>query len=117
MLFTVLAILFWMGIGAVIALLYVAVLLKRKGPFITEEDFQSRLRESYAPYSELLAKPCWVKCGSGDDEEWKKHRIVAVSHKGAINVRPWDDESGRRAFWIQKHKVAKMVEFDEGDGR
>ena len=91
------AILWWMLCGSALTL---AVMVFRG----------KRLYESqgmYAKYAERLGKECLVK---GRDGEWKMYRVVAVSHKGAVNVRKWDDDSAK-AFWVPANKVDENVRF------
>ena len=87
---TALAILFWMGVGAAVAVGAMGVLVASRddGP-------------DYAPYAWMLGKPCWMVV-NGDFE---KFRVVAVSHKGAVAIRRWDDDSGKHAKWIRKQHV------------
>lgn len=66
----------------------------------------------YAPHAEMLGKPCWMR--DRRDGRVRKFRVVAVSRKGAINVRRWDDESGRGAFWVPSGQVERSVRFEEG---
>ena len=66
----------------------------------------------YAPYAELLGKPCWINEGG----DYSKFRVVAVSHKGAVAIRRWDDTSGRGAKWFRAKDVRKgRIRFDEKD--
>lgn len=65
----------------------------------------------YAPYAELLGGKCWLDF----NHEWHPHRIVGVTHKGSIIVRPWDDDSAK-AFWVTRRQIERgMVAFDEED--
>ncbi|MBQ3301589.1 MAG: hypothetical protein IJH04_05550, partial [Eggerthellaceae bacterium] len=68
--------------------------------------------ELFAPYAERLGKACFVF--NPNTCETKKYRVVAMSHKGAISIRRWDDGSGKHAFWVRKKDVAKNVRFTEG---
>lgn len=97
---TVLGILWWMLCGAAIALAIMVLHGKR-----TYER-----QELFAPYAVLLGKACWII--DKHTGEYERFRIVAVSHKGAINVRRWDDDSGRGAFWVPAYKVAERVRFE-----
>ena len=121
-LLTALAILIWMGLGALVAVAAMAVARSGKGPVLTQEDFEmamtetleqygqlvdKRIREKYAPFSERLDKACWLDDGATR----VKHRVVAVSHRGAVNVRPWSAKKG--AFWIPADKVADRVRWEE----
>ena len=94
-LFTALAVLLWMGIGASVAVVTIA--------------FCKAGRDSepmtYAPHAELLGKPCWLNEGG----DYSKFRIVAVSHKGSFAIRRWDDDSGRHAKWIKHDQIGKTV--------
>ena len=99
-LFTALAIFIWVGLGAAIVLF----------AWMLSERRRMRDEPSYAPHAELLGKPCWIVEGG----DYSKFRVVAVSHKGAISIRRWDDGSGKHAFWVRKKDVAKRVRFTEG---
>lgn len=99
-LWTGLAILIWMGLGATIGIGAMAVLVV--GRDSDEPDFP--------PYSWMLGQPCWMVV-NGDFE---KFRVVAVSHKGAVAIRRWDDDSGKHVKWIPKrHVKAGCVVFGE----
>jgi len=64
----------------------------------------------YAKYAWMLGAPCWMVV-NGDFE---KFRVVAVSHKGAVAIRGWDDESGKRAKWVPaKYVKAGCVVFGD----
>ena len=89
--FKTLAILIWMGLGATIGIGSMALLT------VAGED-----EPGYAPYAWMLGKPCWANV-NGD---YYKYRVVAVSHKGAVAIRDWDDDSAK-AFWVNKQKVMK----------
>lgn len=92
------AILFWVGLGATVVLVIWLIC-----------EIRREVNLEYSPYAEWLGKPCWLNiCG-----DYAKHRIVAVSHKGAISVREWDDYSGKHAFWIKKQDVPELVKFGE----
>lgn len=52
-----------------------------------------------APHAELLGRACWM--------DGAKYRVVAVSHKGAVAIRRWDDASGGHAFWVNAAEVAR----------
>ena len=93
------AILWWMLCGSAITL---AVMI-RHGKRTHERH------ELFAPYAVLLGKACWIEDKFTGKRE--KFRIVAVSHKGSINVRRWDDDDAK-AFWISKHDVSKRVKFE-----
>lgn len=105
--FTALAILFWMGCGAAIGIGAMAVLVVGRDGEIGET--------AYAPHAELLGRPCWLNEGG----EYSKFRIVAVSHKGSIAIRRWDDDSGKHAKWVRHGQIAKgnLVYFSEEDIR
>lgn len=97
--FTGLAILIWMGLGATIAVGAMAVVT------VSRDD-----EPDYAPYAWMLGKTCWMVV-NGDFE---KFRVVAVSHKGAVAIRRWDDDSGKHAKWIpEKHVKAGCVVFGD----
>lgn len=101
-LFTALAILIWVGLGAAVVL--AAWMLVERG--------RGKREVEYAPYAELLGKKCWLDF----NHEWEPYRIVAVSHKGNINVRSWDDTSGKHAFWVTRKQVERgHVAFREED--
>lgn len=89
-LFTALAILIWMGLGAAIGIGAMAVLV------VGGED-----ELLLCPYGKLLGMPCWLNEGG----DYVKYRVVAVSHKGAVAIRKWEDDSGKHAKWINKSKV------------
>ena len=42
---------------------------------------------------------------------------MAVSHKGSVAVRRWDDDSGKHAKWIHRNQIDKgnLVYFNEND--
>ena len=60
-----------------------------------------------------LGRPCWMKNRYRKGKRWLNYRVVAVSHKGGIAVRKWDDLSGHGAVWIDKTQVPTQVRFDE----
>ena len=62
-------------------------------------------------YDTLLDKPCWLYDKKSDT--WIKHRIVAISHKGALNIRDWNNTSGTGAFWIRANEVPQRISFRE----
>ena len=101
--FTWLAIFIWVGLGAIIVLA-IWVMVERR---------REKTRIEYAQFAELLGKPCWMN-ESGD---YSKFRIVAVSHKGSVAVRRWDDDSGKHAKWIHRNQINKgnLVYFNEND--
>lgn len=97
---TGIAILFWMGIGGAIGIGAMAVLVVGR-----ESD-----EPDYAPYSWMLGKTCWMV----ENGDFEKFRVVAVSHKGAVAIRRWDDDSGKHAKWIpEKHVKAGCVVFGD----
>ena len=89
---TGIAILFWIGVGAAVGIGAMGVMMA--GRDSDEPD--------YAPYSWMLGKPCWFN----EYGDYRKYRVVAVTHKGAVNIRDWDDETAK-AFWVNKEKVMK----------
>lgn len=96
----VLASVIWMALGAAIAVTALGLV---RGGAPGDEPW-------LAPHARLLGMPCWLPVGG----RYEKHRVVAVSHKGSVCVRAWDDDSGRHAFWIDKRKVkAGAVVFGE----
>lgn len=98
--FTALAILFWMCCGAVVGIAAMAFLV------VGKDDGDLLL----CPYGKLLGMPCWLNEGGN----YAKYRVVAVSHKGAVAIRKWDDDSGKHAKWIDKSKVKQgCVRFGE----
>jgi hypothetical protein len=97
---TAIGILWWMLCGAAITLAVMVWHGKR-----TYER-----QELFAPYAVLLGKACWIEDKFTGRRE--KFRIVAVSHKGAINVRRWDNDSGKGAFWVPANKVKERVRFE-----
>ena len=101
--FTWLAIFIWIALGAVIVLA-IWMVVERK---------REKAQPEYAPFAELLGKPCWMNEGG----DYSKFRIVAVSHKGSVAVRRWDDDSGKHAKWIRRNQIDKgnLVYFDEGE--
>lgn len=102
--FTALAILIWVGVGALIALCV----------WMWDERRKAKAEPDYSPFAILLGKPCWRNV-NGD---YEKFRVVAVSHKGAVAVRPWDDDSGRGARWVPKGTAQRNLRFgdDPHDG-
>lgn len=98
--FTWLAIFIWVGLGAVIVL----------AAWMVVEHKREKARIDYAPFAELLGKPCWMNEGG----DYSKFRVVAVSHKGSVAVRRWDDDSGKHAKWVRRSQVEKgCIRFDE----
>ena len=91
--FTCLAVLFWVGIGAAIGVGWSAI---RVATTLEDEPV-------HAPHAWMLGKPCWVN----EYGDYRKYRVVAVSHKGAVAIREWDDLSGKHAKWIRKEQVEK----------
>lgn len=64
------------------------------------------------PYGRLLGGVAWKK----DQGTWRKYRVVAVSHKGAVAIRKWDAAAG--CEWVGKKSVAKgAVRFGGEPGR
>lgn len=98
--FTWLAIFIWVGLGAIIVLAI----------WVTVERRREKARIEYAPFAELLGKPCRMNEGG----EWGKYRVVAVSHKGSVAIRRSGASAG--AEWIDK-KVAKGALRFGDDGR
>lgn len=92
----------WMLVGAGIAL----------GATIWHGKRAFERHEHFAPYAERLGKACWIVDRMTGEEAM--YRVVAVSHKGAVNIRPWADESGKGAFWVPSDKVAERVRFEGG---
>lgn len=78
-----------------------------------------RERTQHEPdgYGTWLGRPCWMWgrtwSKQGKVYDWVKYRVVAVSHKGGIAIRRWDDDSGRHAFWVDKDLVPQMVRWSE----
>ena len=103
--FTWLAIFIWIGVGAVIVLAIWMAVEHRRG----------KAQPEYAPFAELLGKPCWINEGG----DYTRFRIVAVSHKGSVAVRRWDDDSGKHAKWVPHGRIenGNFVYFDEGEIR
>ena len=108
----------WVLLGAVIAASVTFAIMSRK--LVREVEFARELayvngyiQGSYARgnFGAWLGMPCWMDDRRGNPI---KYRIVAVSHKGAISIRRWDDGSGKHAFWVRKKDVAKNVRFTEG---
>lgn len=64
-------------------------------------------------YGKWLGRPCWMRNRYRKGKRWLKYRVVAVSHRGGIAVRKWDDDSGQHAFWIDKERVPTTVRFDD----
>lgn len=63
------------------------------------------------PYGSWLSRECWIR--PRGRETWRKHVIVAVSHKGAVCVR----EITRRndtGYWIKKENVPIRLRFSLG---
>lgn len=59
-----------------------------------------------------LGRKCWLRTHY---DRWIPCRVVGVSHKGALNLREWDDDSGRNAFWVGKEQATdpSLVSFVE----
>lgn len=75
--------------------------------------------EEATGFGRLLGAPCWMR-GGRKGKRWLKYRVVAVSHKGGVAVRRWEDESGQGAVWVDKSEVPGRVLFHEpltGGGR
>ena len=63
------------------------------------------------PYGRLLGGVAWRNEGG----EWRKYRVVAVSHKGSVAIRSWEARAG--AEWVRRRKVAQgALRFGE-DGK
>ena len=43
----------------------------------------------------------------------EEFKIVAVSHKGSLNIRRADDNSGKHAFWVNHKDVPNTIFFKE----
>ena len=63
------------------------------------------------PYAKLLGEVVQAKVREKD--EWQAMRIVAVSHKGAVAVRPVSDPEAK-AKWIRKSKVSERMRTEAG---
>lgn len=97
MIWTILAVLIWMALGATAALACMALRgyrLWRGGP-----------RSEFGGW---LDHECEVLKGDG---EWRRCVVVAVSHKGAVAVRNASDGSGRHAKWIAADRVPEIVRW------
>lgn len=102
-LFVWLAIFIWVALGALIVLAawsFVEWRRRKRGQFEIP-------RGEYAPYAELLGKPCWL------NDKKNRHRVVAVSHKGAVCVRDEAETGGEHGFWVPAKRVPKRVRFGE----
>lgn len=62
-----------------------------------------------APFAEWLGRECWVRVKGGN---WEHCRVVAVSHKGGVCVRPIADKSGHNGKWIEKKYVPYNVRWE-----
>lgn len=100
---TALAILMWIALGAAIALLGVVFRGRRLWKLESERGS--------AEFGAWLDRECEVLEGNG---EWRRCRVVAASHKGAIAVRDATDTSGRHAKWIAKDEVPERVRWVKG---
>ena len=60
-------------------------------------------------YGNLLDTIVYRKSKTTDSYE--PYRVVAVSHKGALNLRHADDNSGKHAFWVSKDDVPYEIRF------
>ena len=89
------AVLWWMFLGAAIVLVIWALTYRKS--------------EKSGGFGDLLGQPCWYRFN--DKLPWEKCRIVAVSHKGSISIRLWDDDSGKHAFWVNHKYIEKRVSF------
>lgn len=120
----------WITGVVVVVALSVSVALSAKAfktLRVCEEADRRRAGEvPISPYAAWLGGRCWVRECHGKTIVWRKCRVVAVSHKGSVCVRDWDDESGHKAVWISKKVVSRRVRFDgpggelegmKGDGR
>lgn len=94
---TVLAALCWMLLGAAIAL--GAVILRGRRKWTRAEPCE---------YGALLGRRCMVRKGDGT---WRECVVIAVSWKGAMCVRNTADGSGRHGKWIPKESVPERVRF------
>ena len=54
-----------------------------------------------------LGRTCWLRTPDG----WRKHRVVAVSHKGALCIRAWENRTGTAAYWVGHERVRELVRF------
>ena len=95
---TVLAILLWMALGALIALICVAIRGRRLWGRMTEEG---------AEFGAWLGRKCMARVGN--EKEWHERTVVAVSHKGAVCVRRPDAKRGK---WISKEEVPERVRWE-----
>lgn len=97
-LWTILGILFWMLVGAIIA--------------VTCEALRGRrIIKSADPiaFGLWLGKTCKVRYSDG---KWRRCNVVAVSHKGAVAVRNAAEKGGKKAFWIPKEEVLERVRWE-----
>lgn len=101
---TVLAVLMWMALGALIALACVSLRGRRR--------WRSMASKGSSLFGLLLDSECEVLKGDG---EWHRCRVVAVSHRGALAVRNVSDTSGKHARWIPKDEVPEKVRW-KGSG-
>lgn len=63
------------------------------------------------PFSHWLDRECWVRpCAR---ETWRRHVIIAVSHKGAICVRERARQD-QKGYWIKKENVPQRMRFSIG---
>ncbi len=63
------------------------------------------------PHAKMLGEVVQAKVSERD--KWRKMRIVAVSHKGAVAVRPVSDPYAS-ARWIAKDKVSERMRTEAG---
>jgi hypothetical protein len=64
----------------------------------------------FARYSRWLGRECWALRRKSKTKYVVKHcRVIAVSWKGAVCVRDYDDDSGRNGEWIDKKRVPTSV--------
>lgn len=100
---TALAILMWIALGAAIGIAAFTAWHYRLGKKLLREH-------DPVSFGYLLDRECDVLKGDG----WRRCRVVAVSHKGAIAVRDATDTSGRHAKWIAKDEVPERVRWVKG---
>lgn len=91
---TVIGIIWWMLLGAAIAM----------------GIFAWRGKRMYSDSDPIWHYRCWLgrRCEVKKDGGWHRCVVVAVSWKGGVNVRKLE---GGKAWWVQKDKVEELVRW------
>ena len=103
LIWTAIGIVFWILVGALIAVVCIEI----RGRML----WKKHVEDGGTEFGLWLEKECEARFSG----KWRKCRIVAVSHKGAVAVRSIDDESGHNAKWIPKEQVPERVRWIEED--